>query len=118
MERQITISIDEYNKLIDMHTKREELPQKIEVRQFTSKWWKWLKRASSSLLHYNKNAEQQKLIKRCIEETASTIREHLINGYWRGDLSEYFKDGNFDVSLKSYKDDSYCHVMQWLDKKK
>mgnify|MGYP006971650126 CR=1 FL=1 len=30
MERQITISIEEYNKLIDMHTKREELPERIE----------------------------------------------------------------------------------------
>lgn len=111
MERQITISLDEYNKLIDMHTKREELPEKIEVKKFTSKWWKWLKRASCSLLHYNKNAEQQKLIKRCINETASTIRENLINGYWRGDLSEYFKDGNFDVTLRSYKDVSYDNVM-------
>lgn len=45
MERQITISIEEYNKLIDMHTKREELPEKIEVKKFTSRWWKWLKRA-------------------------------------------------------------------------
>lgn len=52
MERQITISIEEYNKLIDMHTKREELPEKIEVKKFTSKWWKWLKRASYSLFHY------------------------------------------------------------------
>lgn len=38
MERQITISIEEYNKLIDMHTTREELPEKIEVKKFTSKW--------------------------------------------------------------------------------
>lgn len=60
----------------------------------------------------------KKLIKRCINETASTIRENLINGYWRGDLSDYFKDGNFDVSLKHYKDTSYYNVMQWLDKKK
>lgn len=118
MERQITISVDEYNKLLDMHTMREELPEKIEVKKISSKWWEWLKRASYSLFHYNKNAEQQKLIKHCIEETASTIREHLINGYWRGDLSEYFKDDNFDVSLKSYKAASYCNVMQWLDKKK
>lgn len=117
MERQITISIYEYNKLIDMHTTREELPEKIEVKKFTSKCWKWLKRASSSLLHYNKNIEQQKLIKRCIEETASEIRANLY-GYWRGDLSDYFKDGNFDVSLKHYKDTSYYNVMQWLDKKK
>lgn len=118
MEKQITISIEEYNKLIDMHTKREELPERIEVRKISSKWWRWLKRASCSLLHYNKNAEQQKLIKHCINETASTIRENLINGYWRGDLSAYFKDGNFDVSLKHYKDTSYYNVMQWLDKKK
>ena len=118
MVRQITISIEEYNKLIDMHTKREELPEKIEVKKFTLRWWKWLKRASYSLFHYNKNAEQQKLIKRCINETASTIREERINGYRRGDLSEYFKDGNFDVTLKSYKDISYNNVMQWLDKKR
>ena len=118
MVRQITISIEEYNKLIDMHTKREELPEKIEVKKFTSRLWKWLKRASYSLFHYNKNVEQQKLIKRCINETSSTIREELINGYWRGDLSEYFKDGNFDVTLKRYKDSSYYHVMQWLDKKR
>jgi hypothetical protein len=38
MERQITISIEEYNRLVDMHTKREELPEKIEVKKFTSKW--------------------------------------------------------------------------------
>ena len=118
MERQITISLDEYNKLIDMHTRREELPEKIEVKKFTSKWWKWLKRASYSLFHYNRNVEQQKLIKRCINETASIIRYNLINGYWRGDLSEYFKDGNFDATLRSYKDTSYSCVMEWLDKKK
>ena len=118
MEKQITITIEEYNKLIDMHTKREELPEKIEVKMFTSKWWEWLKRASCSLFQYNKNVEQQKLINRCINETASTIRENLINGYWRGDLSEYFKAGNFDVKLKSYKDISYNNVMQWLDKKR
>lgn len=118
MERQITISIEEYNKLIDMHTKREELPEKIEVKKFASKWWKWLKRTSYSFFHYNKNVEQQKLIKRCINETASIIRDDLINGYWRGDLSEYFKDGNFDVTLRSYKDTSYSCVMEWLDKKK
>ena len=118
MEKQITISIEEYNKLIDMHTKREELPERIEVKKISSKWWRWLKRASCSLLHYNKNVEQQKLIKRCINETASTIRENLINGYWRGDLSEYFKDSNFDVTLKSYKDSSYYNVMLWLDKNK
>ena len=118
MEKQITISIEEYNKLIDMHTKREELPEKIEVKKISSKWWRWFKRASCSLLHYNKNAEQQKLIKRCINETASTILYNLINGYWRGDLSDYFKDGNFEVSLTHYKDTSYYNVMQWLDKKK
>lgn len=117
MERQITISIEEYNKLIDMHTKREELPEKIEVKKFTSKWWKWLKRASYSIFHYNKNVEQQKLIKRCINEMSSVLLNNLY-GYWRGDLSDYFKDGNFDVSLKSYKDCSYYNVMQWLDKKK
>jgi hypothetical protein len=117
MERQITISIDEYNKLIDMHTMREELPEKIEVKKISSKWWRWLKRASSSLLHYNKNVEQQKLIKRCIEETASGIQANLY-GYWRGDLSDYFKDGNFDYTLRRYKEDAYRHVMEWLDKKK
>lgn len=118
MERQITISIYEYNKLIDMHTTREELPEKIEVRQFTSKWWKWLKRASYSLFHYNKNVEQQKLIKRCIEETADVIQFNLVDGYWRSDLSDYFKDGNFDLTLRTYKADSYCRVMKWLDETK
>lgn len=118
MERQITISIEEYNNLIDMHTKREVLPEKIEVKKISLKWWRWLKRASYSLFHYNKNVKQQKLIKRCIEETASTIRENLINGYWRGDLSDYLKDGNFDVTLRSYKDTSYSRVMEWLGKKK
>mgnify|MGYP004460541857 CR=1 FL=1 len=118
MERKITISIEEYNKLIDMHTKREDIPERIEVNKFTSKLWKWLKRASYSLFHYNKNVEQQKLIKRCIEETAGRIRHNLINGYWRGDLSDYFKDGNFDVTLRKYKEDSYRNIMTWLDKKK
>lgn len=116
MERQITISVYEYNKLIDMHTTREEIPEKIEVKKSTSKWWKWLKRASYSLFHYNKNVEQQKLIKRCIEETASNIRANLY-GYWRGDLSDYFKDGNFDYTLRRYKEDSYRHIMEWLENK-
>lgn len=118
MERQITISLDEYNKLIDMHTKREELPKKIEIKKFPSKWWRWLKQVSYSLFHYKKNVEQQRLIKRCIEETASKIRFNLVDGYWRSDLSEYFKDGNFDVSLRVYKDDAYRNIMEWLDKKK
>lgn len=118
MERQITISIYEYNKLIDMHTMREELPEKIEMKKFTSKWWKWLKRASYSLFHYNKNVEQQKLIKRCIEETADVIQFNLVDGYWRSDLSDYFKDGNFDLTLRTYKADSYCRVMKWLDETK
>lgn len=117
MERQITISVDEYNKLIDEHTKREELPEKIDLKKISSKWFNWLKRVSYSLLHYNKSIEQQKLIKRCIEETASEIRANLY-GYWRNDLSDYFKDGNFDVSLRVYKDDAYRHIMEWLDKKK
>lgn len=33
MERQITISIEEYNKLIDMHTKREELSRKDRSKE-------------------------------------------------------------------------------------
>lgn len=118
MERQITISLDEYNKLIDMHTKREELPEKIEVKKFTSRWWKWLKRASYSLFHYNKNVEQQKLIKRCINEMSSVLLGNLY-GYWRGDLSDYLKDrGHLEYFMRSYKDDAYRHVMEWLDEKK
>ena len=116
MEKQITISVDEYNKLIDMHTKREELPQKIDVKKVSSKWWNFIKRASYSLFHYNKNVEQQKLIKRCINETASVICGNL-SGYWRGDLSDYFKDGNFNFSLRTYKDDAYRHIMEWLEEK-
>ena len=118
MERQITISIEEYNKLIDMHTKREELPEKIEVKKFTSKWWKWLKRASYSLFHYNKNVEQQKLIKRCINEMSSVLLDNLY-GYWRGDLSDYLKDrSNLEYFMRGYKNDAYRYVMEWLDKKK
>lgn len=117
MERQITISVEEYNKLIDMHTKREELPEKIEIKKLTSKWCRWFKRASYSLFHYNKNMKQQKLIRHCIEETASIIRHNLIDGYWRGDLSDYFKNGDFDVTLRTYKKDAYRHVIEWLDKK-
>lgn len=117
MERQITISIEEYNKLIDMHTKREELPEKIEVKKFTSKWWRWLKRASCSLLHYNKNAEQQKLIKRCINEMSSVLLDNLY-GYWRGDLSDYLKErGHLEYFMRRYKDDAYNNIMKWLDKK-
>lgn len=116
MDKQITISVDEYNKLIDEHTKREELPEKIDVKKISSKWFNWLKRVSYSLLHYNKNIEQQKLIKRCIEETASEIRANLY-GYWRCDLSDYFKDGNFDYTLRRYKEDAYPHVMEWLENK-
>lgn len=118
MERQITISIEEYNKLIDMHTKREELPEKIEVKKFTSKWWKWLKRASYSLFHYNKNVEQQKLIKRCVNEMSSVLLGNLY-GYWRGDLSDYLKDrSNLEYFMRGYKNDAYRYVMEWLDKKK
>lgn len=116
MESQVTISVNEYNKLIDMHSSRMFLPEKIEVKKISFKWWNWLKRASYSLLHYNKNVEQQKLIKHCIEETASEIRSNLY-GYWKNDLSDYFKDGNFDAALRLYKDDSYRHVMKWLEKK-
>lgn len=116
MDKQITISVDEYNKLIDEHTKREELPEKIGIKNISSKWFRWLKRASYSLLHYNRNIEQQKLINRCIEETASEIRANLY-GYWRGDLSDYFKDGNFDYTLIRYKKDAYRHVMEWLENK-
>lgn len=116
MERQITISVDEYNKLIDMHINREELPEKIEIKKVSSKCWNWLKRASYSLFHYNKNVEQQKLIKRCINETASEIRGNLY-GYWRGDLSDYFKDGNFDYTLRRYKEDAYRNIMEWLEEK-
>lgn len=117
MERQITISVEEYNKLIHMHTRREELSKKIEVKKFTSKWWRWFKHVSYSLFHYKKSIEQQRLIKRCIEETASVIRFNLVDGYWRSDLSEYFKDGNFEVTLRVYKDDAYRHIMEWLYKK-
>lgn len=118
MEKQITISIEEYNKLIDMHTKREELPEKIEVKKFTSKWWKWLKRASYSLFHYNKNVEQQMLIKRGINEMSSVLLDNLY-GYWRGDLSDYLKDrGNLEYFMRGYKEDAYSSVMKWLDKKK
>lgn len=117
MERQITISVDEYNKLIDMHTTREELPQKIEVKTFTSKWQKWLKQASCSLFHYNKNVEQQKLIKRCIDEMSSVFLSNLY-GYWRGDLSDYLKNrDNFEYFMRRYKDDAYRHVMEWLENK-
>lgn len=77
MDKQITISVDEYNKLIDEHTKREELPEKIDVKKISSKWFNWLKRVSYSLLHYNKNIEQQKLVKRCIEELQ--VRYELIS---------------------------------------
>lgn len=43
MDKQITISVDEYNKLIDEHTKREELPEKIDLKKISSKWFNWLK---------------------------------------------------------------------------
>lgn len=117
MERQITISLDEYNKLIDMHTKERNF-LKDRNKEVSFKWWRWLKQVSYSLFHYKKNVEQQRLIKRCIEETASEIRFNLVDGYWRSDLSEYFKDGNFDVSLRVYKDDAYRNIMEWLDKNK
>lgn len=39
MDKQITISVDEYNKLIDEHTKREELPEKIDLKKISSKWF-------------------------------------------------------------------------------
>lgn len=47
MDKQITISVDEYNKLIDEHTKRDELPKKIIVKDISSKWLNWLKRAGN-----------------------------------------------------------------------
>lgn len=118
MERQITISIEEYNKLIDMHTRREELPKKIEVKKFTSKWWRCIKHASYSLFHYNKNVEQQKLIKYCINAMSSELLANLY-GYWRGDLSDYLKNrDNLEYFMRSYKDNAYHNIMEWLDKKK
>ena len=107
MERQITISVEEYNKLIDMHTKREELPKKIEIKKFPSKWWRWLKQVSYSLFHYKKNVEQQKLIKYCINEMSSELLANLY-GYWRGDLSDYLKNrDNLEYFMRSYKDSAY-----------
>ena len=117
MERQITISVDEYNKLIDMHTKREELPQKIEVKKFTSKWWNWLKRASYSLFYYKKNIEQQKLIKLCINITASHINGNLLGGYWNGDLSDYIKENFKYYSEHHYEVSAYREIMNILNKK-
>lgn len=35
-------------------------------------------------------------------------------GYWRGDVSDYFKEGNFDVSLKEYKYQIYKRIMDDL----
>lgn len=62
MEKQITISIEEYNKLIDMHTKREELPEKIEVKKFTSKYWKSLPscRTMSDSMTYQKSIAERR----------------------------------------------------------
>lgn len=105
-------------ELFDMIMKGGELPEKIEVKKFTSRWWKWLKRASYSLFHYNKNVEQQKLIKRCINEMSSVLLDNLY-GYWRGDLSDYLKDrGNLKYFMRGYENDAYNSVMEWLDKKK
>lgn len=53
--------------------------------------------------------------KLCSSEDLSP--KNLINGYWRGDLSDYFKDGNFDYTLRLYKKDAYRHVMEWLENK-
>lgn len=71
-----------------------------------------------SLFHYNKNVEQQKLIKRCINEMSSVLLDNLY-GYWRGDLSDYLKDrGNLKYFMRGYENDAYNSVMEWLDKKK
>ena len=117
MEKQIIISVNEYNKLIDMHTNREELPEKIEVKKFTSKWWNWLKRASYSLFYYKKNIEQQKLIKLCINITASHINGNLLGGYWNSDLSDYIKENFRFYSKHQYEVSAYREIMNILNKK-
>ena len=47
MEKQITISIEEYNKLIDMHTKREELPEKDRSKE---DFFKMVEMAQTSIM--------------------------------------------------------------------
>lgn len=113
MKGYITISIEEYNKLLDMHIGREELPEKIEVKKLASRYKNWMQRIYYSIFCYNKNVKQQRLIKHCINKTASVIRNNMY-GYWRGDVSDYFKDGNFDVSLKEYKYQIYKRIMDDL----
>ena len=29
----------------------------------------------------------------------------------------FFKDGNFDYTLRRYKEDAYRHIMEWLENK-
>lgn len=54
MKGYITISIEEYNKLLDMHIGREELPEKIEVKKFASRYKNWMQRIYYSIFCYNK----------------------------------------------------------------
>lgn len=54
-------------------------------------------------LSLQQNVEQQKLIKRCINEMSSVLLDNLY-GYWRGDLSDYLKDrGNLKYFMRGYE---------------
>jgi hypothetical protein len=124
MERQITISIEEYNKLIDMHTKREELPERIEVTSDPVN-------DIHKILVYNKNPQNPKfdsLFKKIKEDLNLSdisfvklnhvIKWHSLNGrdkYSHFEISKgeaYFSiyDGDEKDSIIWNLDDEFLHT--------
>lgn len=52
-----------------------------------------------------------------LRERHAHFNEMVVNGEIAFD-QPIFKDGNFDYTLRRYKEDAYRHVMDWLDRYK
>lgn len=111
-EMKITLSVSEYNKLIDMHTPKDSLPPKVVVKKAFGKFWKFIKGASLSLLHYRKNINQKRLIKFCISEAVGTIYSQVY-GYWGSSINEDMKE-HFSDFQEQYKRQIYESIMNQL----
>lgn len=113
IEPTITITISEYNALIDARTERCKLPQKISEHSKYSRIKNIIKRTVFSLLCYKKNKDQQKLIKQSINCAVHEMYMDIV-GYWNGDISEYMRL-NLEGRLMAYRQDAYFKVMKQLN---
>ena len=111
-EPTITITLSEYNKLIDLHTDRMELPQKIEIKEDCCKFARYAKHLLLPLLSYKKNIEQKKLIRISIELAVNHIYNEVY-GYWRSCMNDDMREHFIDFKRK-YKAESYRRVLDSL----